>query len=181
MRCTLYQLARGNRGSLRYSRAVVDELRQFLWPTNAILLESKLVLLRMLNPTGEKLSLCEEALSVLDVLDPGLSVQRGVVLFERHSAAVAAANAEFEAAPSAAAAAALAGRLREALGDVDEAERCLEMEEDGEEEEEQDGSQVTVDVRCLEKKLIMTFMVFAKFCSSCLRRQNLTNLQIYVV
>ena len=44
----------------------------------------------------QKIKLCQQVLEVLDIVDPGLSMGRGLILFELHSTVINVANLEFE-------------------------------------------------------------------------------------
>ena len=89
-------------------RSSLKELKRFLYPTHGFIIEVKLRLIQMFRADlaqspkeaekiwREKLTLCEEVLDILNVLEPGLSLNRGLILHEIQATIVHLANADFE-------------------------------------------------------------------------------------
>ena len=94
--------------SERDLRSSLSQLQRFLYSTHGFIIEVKLRIIQMLRPDlarspleaekiwREKLSLCEDVLAVLDIVEPGLSLNRGLILHETQAAIVHLANADFE-------------------------------------------------------------------------------------
>eukprot|EP00090_Calanus_glacialis_P007363 TRINITY_DN15811_c0_g1_i1.p1 TRINITY_DN15811_c0_g1~~TRINITY_DN15811_c0_g1_i1.p1 ORF type:complete len:518 (+),score=133.58 TRINITY_DN15811_c0_g1_i1:73-1626(+) len=73
----------------------------------------------------QKVLLCQEALDVLDIVEPGMSLGRGLMMFELHSSLVMVSNMEFEKKQNPGQ---LLCRLLEADKFLREAEKILKME-----------------------------------------------------
>ena len=86
-------------------RGNLADVRNHLFANHGFIIEMKMLLARALRPDlaqnaeriwREKLELSEAALDVLNVLEPGLSLNRGLLLHEAQAAVVQLANIEFE-------------------------------------------------------------------------------------
>ena len=73
----------------------------------------------------QKVLLCQEALDVLDIVEPGMTIGRGLMMFELHSSLVMVSNMEFEKKQNPGQ---LLCRLLEADKFLSEAEKILKLE-----------------------------------------------------
>lgn len=94
--------------SQRDLKSILCQLQRYLYPTHGFIIELKLLLIQIIRPDmsrsetemesvwREKLRLCEDVMEVLNIVEPGLSLNRGLVLHEIQAALVHLANVEFE-------------------------------------------------------------------------------------
>ena len=98
-----------NSNNLKEVMRVLNKFSQLLHPNHGVLTELKQFLISGLGRLPgyaivemkesdhlQKISLCRQVLEVLDIVDPGLSLGRGLMLFELHSTLVMVSNMEFE-------------------------------------------------------------------------------------
>lgn len=74
----------------------------------------------------ERVQWCSDVLEVLNILEPGLSLGRGMTMYEKQSSMVRLANLEFESDPSDPEQ--LIKVLLQAMGHLQEAKQCLDLE-----------------------------------------------------
>jgi len=127
-----------NSNNLKEVMRVLNKFSQFLHPNHGVLTELKQFLISGLGRLPgyavaelkesdhlQKINLCKQVLEVLDVVDPGLSLGRGLMLFELHSTLVLVSNMEFEKTQNAQM---MLSRLLEAETYLTEAARILTVE-----------------------------------------------------
>jgi len=109
---------------LHTNHGVLTELKQFLISGLGRLPGYAMAQLKE-SDHKQKILLCQEVLEVLDIVDPGLTLGRGLMLFELHSTLVMLSNMEFEKNNNSSA---LLSRLLEAETYLSESARILTVE-----------------------------------------------------
>eukprot|EP00092_Neocalanus_flemingeri_P021681 GFUD01023519.1.p1 GENE.GFUD01023519.1~~GFUD01023519.1.p1 ORF type:complete len:518 (-),score=116.80 GFUD01023519.1:53-1606(-) len=111
-------------GKLHKNHGVLTELKQYLISGMGRLPGYEMEDLKE-SDHKQKILLCQEVLEVLDKVEPGLSLGRGLMMFELHSSLVMVSNMEFEKKRN-------SGQLLCRLGEADkflnEAAKILKME-----------------------------------------------------
>ena len=111
-------------GKLHKNHGVLTELKQYLISGMGRLPGYEMDDLKE-SDHRQKVLLCQEALDVLDIVEPGMSLGRGLMMFELHSSLVMVSNMEFEKKQNPGQ---LLCRLLEADKFLREAEKILKME-----------------------------------------------------
>jgi len=102
-------MERLDRNNLKAVRQVVNKYSDKLHKNNGVMVELKQIVVSGLgrlpgfemqdlteSDHKEKIIFCDEVLTVLNRVEPGLTLGRGLMLFEMHSSLVMVANMEFE-------------------------------------------------------------------------------------
>jgi len=127
-----------NSNNLKEVMRVLSKFSPYLHPHHGVLTELKQYLVSGLgrlpgytmadlsqSDQVQKLVLCRQVLEVLDIVDPGLSLGRGLMLYELHSTLVSLANMQYETSKNTAQ---LVNKLLEAESYLTEAAKILSVE-----------------------------------------------------
>jgi len=127
-----------NSNNLKEVMRVISKFSPYLHPHHGVLTELKQYLISGLGRLPgysvtelkesdhlQKICLCRSVLEVLDIVDPGLSLGRGLMLYELHSSLVSVSNIQYEVTKNSTL---LLSKLQEAESYLKEAAKILSAE-----------------------------------------------------